>query len=161
VVEPVSAIGREVYPADERDRAVDDHELLVVAVKRTLAGVERDANLRAVCERVAHFPGLGAVGVKERQRRTGPREKPDVKARRPVGEEVAERHLAVVAQAEVGEKNQPASQTDERADSIAAAISASASAPSTRTSSSLPAAAARRSSPNRTPRAAHARARAS
>src|SRR2546430_11544224 len=37
-----------------------------------------------------------------------------------------------------GEKNQPASQTDERADSIAAAISARASVPSTRTSSSLP-----------------------
>ena len=46
-VEPVAAERGQVDPADERDLAVDDHELLVVAVHRPLAGVERDRDARA------------------------------------------------------------------------------------------------------------------
>jgi hypothetical protein len=41
-VEPVTGLEGEVDAADEADLAVDDHELLVVAMHRPLARVERD-----------------------------------------------------------------------------------------------------------------------
>ena len=73
-VEPVAAERGEVDPADERGLAVDDDELLVVAVHRPLVCVERERDARAVRERVADGGDAAPVGVEERQRRSRPRQ---------------------------------------------------------------------------------------
>ena len=61
-VEAVTAERREVDPADEGDLAVDDDQLLVVAVERPLARVQRDVDARAAGQLVADVPDLAAVG---------------------------------------------------------------------------------------------------
>ena len=63
-VEAIAAERGQVDPADERDLAVDDHELLVVAMHRALVGVERALHARAADELVAHAPHGRRAGVK-------------------------------------------------------------------------------------------------
>ena len=59
-VEAVAAERGQVDAADERDLAVDDHELLVVAVHRALVRVERAPDPRAAHELLAHAAHRGA-----------------------------------------------------------------------------------------------------
>ena len=53
-VEAIAAERGEVDAADERDLAVDDHQLLVVAMHRPLVRVERASHARAADQLVAH-----------------------------------------------------------------------------------------------------------
>src|SRR5581483_12455674 len=68
----VAAERGEVDPADEGRCAVDDHELLVVAVHRPLEPVETDANPRSRSEPPRGVTDVAAVRVEERERRAGP-----------------------------------------------------------------------------------------
>ena len=61
-VEPVAALRGQVDAADERHAIVDDDDFLVVAVQRTLVGVERALDVGAVTELRAH----GADGAARR-----------------------------------------------------------------------------------------------
>src|SRR4051794_37938075 len=73
-VESVAFESSEVEAADRRQLVVDDHELLVMAVHRPLAGVECVTDARAAYEPVECLPHLTAVGMEERQRCAGPGE---------------------------------------------------------------------------------------
>jgi hypothetical protein len=71
-VESVTSESRQVDPAHERRLVVDDDQLLVVAVERPLACVERHRDPRAADEVLAGLPHLASVRMEERQRRAGP-----------------------------------------------------------------------------------------
>ena len=139
-VEAVARQRREVDPADERDLAVDDHELLVVAVHRPLARVQLAADARPVHELVARGSRTARARLEQRHRRAGPQQHAHVRrARRPRrAASRSGRALVVARQPEAGVMCQPAMCTDERAPSIASAIRGSASAPSMSTSSEQP-----------------------
>ena len=69
VVAPVEAVAlqrRQVDPTDERQLAVDDHELLVMTVHRPLARVEGVADPRAAGEQLERLTDLLPVGMEER-----------------------------------------------------------------------------------------------
>src|SRR5205085_12160362 len=86
-VEAVAVVGGEVDAADEGDAVVDDDELLVVAVERPLAVVERTADPRPALERLAQLAGLGAGRMEERERRARPEAHPPRQPRRALGED--------------------------------------------------------------------------
>src|SRR5436305_8161140 len=100
-IEPVAAEGRQVEAADVGDAVVDDHELLVVAVHRPLARVELHLDTRPRRELVADPANLAAVGMEERQRRSGPDEDAHMNPLCGLREHPAERS-ASVAHAEPG-----------------------------------------------------------
>src|SRR5439155_3350374 len=90
-VEAVAGERGEVDPADERDGVVDDDELLVMAVQRTLAAVEDETNSVSGHELVARGPHLPPVRMEERQRRARPGEDSHVHAGGEVSEQLPER----------------------------------------------------------------------
>src|SRR5947208_5723743 len=62
-VEAIAAKRRQIDPADERDAAVDDHDLLVMAVHRALVRIEGADDRSARDELVADLSnGLAAWG---------------------------------------------------------------------------------------------------
>lgn len=88
VVEPLAPERREVDPTDEGDPIVDDDELLVMTVHRSLVRVEGHRDARAANQLVAHAPHLSPIGMEERQRCAGPREHANVDPLRGVGEKL-------------------------------------------------------------------------
>ena len=106
VIEAVAPERRQIDAADPRDAVVDDDRLLVVAVHRPLACVERRPDARSAGERVAQLPNVAARGLEQRQRRTSPREHADVDALSEVPQQLAQRR-AVRAQPE-GRREVPA-----------------------------------------------------
>jgi hypothetical protein len=79
VVAVAAEVGH-VDTANERDLAIDHQRLLVVAVKRVLAGIELAADLRLADQPRHALTHLGPGGVKHRDRRAGPRQHADVDA---------------------------------------------------------------------------------
>ena len=94
-VEPVPPKRREVDSADVGDAIVDQHDLLVMAVQRPLPRVELHLDACPTRQLVAHLAHLAAVGMKERQWRSRPREHAHVDAHGSVGKQLAERRAAV------------------------------------------------------------------
>ena len=86
----IAAERGDVDTADERDLAVDDHELLVMAVHRTLMRVELAAHARSSRDLVAHPPHGRAVGREQRQRRAAPQQHSDVDPLRQLTEQIAQ-----------------------------------------------------------------------
>jgi hypothetical protein len=78
MVEAVAREIGEVDAADERELVVDHDRLLVVAVHRPLAAVERTADARRGTQPLARRPDLSARWVKQRDRRAGPQQDPNV-----------------------------------------------------------------------------------
>ena len=113
-VEPVAVVRGQVDAADEGELAVDDHELLVMAVERPLARVERDLHTRALRECVTNRTHFPPVGPEDRQRRPGPRKQPYVDSLRRLGEQLAQRLLPIGAEAVVG-REEPTGQPYRRA----------------------------------------------
>jgi hypothetical protein len=62
----IAAERGEVDAADEGEFAVDDHELLVVAVHRALVRVERASHARSADQLIARLAGGRPVGREER-----------------------------------------------------------------------------------------------
>ena len=115
VVEAVATERCQVDPADEGDLAVDDHELLVMAVHRALICVDLAANARSVCELLAHPAHGRAVGREEGQRRAAPQQHPDVDSLGQLGEQVAQpASISFARQAELG-RDVPAGDMHKRA----------------------------------------------
>ena len=71
-VETVPGQPCEVYAADKRHAIVDQDELLVVAVQRPLARVERAADLRPAGQLVTDSAHVGTTGSEKRKRGAGP-----------------------------------------------------------------------------------------
>jgi hypothetical protein len=88
-VEPVAPEAGQVDPPDECDLVVHDDELLVVAVERTLARVERHRDPGAAGELVARHSHLASGRVEERQRCSRPGEHAHGDALGGVGEQLA------------------------------------------------------------------------
>ena len=107
--------GRQVDPADERRLVVDDDELLVVAVERTLPRVERHRDPRAAGELVAHASRTsprsgwksGSGAPAQASTRTSTRSAASASSSRSVGPSSSSR--------KAGSKCQPARWTCERA----------------------------------------------
>ena len=113
MVAPVEAVAgerRQIDPADVRDAIVDEDELLVVAVHRTLLRVQLHLDAGAVDELVAHLPHLAAIGMEERQRRARPREHAHRNPFRHLTEQCGQRRPAV-AQEET-RREEPARKMD-------------------------------------------------
>ena len=89
-VEAVARVRRQVDAADERDPVVDDDELLVVTVERTLPGVRGELDLRAEGQCMPDAVDVPAIGMEERQRRAGPHQHPHGDALGQSGEQAAE-----------------------------------------------------------------------
>jgi hypothetical protein len=89
-VEAVAAQRRDVDAADERDLAVDYHELLVVAVHRALVRVQRAAHARAARQPLAHVAHGRTVGREHRKRRAAPQQHAHVDALGQLAEQVAQ-----------------------------------------------------------------------
>ena len=113
-VEPVAGHRGEVDAADEGGLAVDDHELLVMAVHGPLTRVERDMNAGAVGQGAPDRVDLASIRMKERQRRTGPREETDVDTLRHLCEQLPQRPGIVVIETEL-RREEPAREPDRRA----------------------------------------------
>ncbi len=88
-VEAVAAERGEVDPPDEGDLVIDDHELLVVAVHRTLVGVERAAYRCAPGELGVDLTDGGARGSEDRGGRARPEQHAYVDPLGELGEQVA------------------------------------------------------------------------
>ena len=89
-VEPVAGVVGHVDAADERDFAVDDHRLFVMAVERVLARIDLAADPRAADQVVDALAHLLARRVKRRHRRARPHEHPDVDPLGRLGQQLAE-----------------------------------------------------------------------
>ena len=114
-VEAVARQGRQVDSAHERHLVVDDHELLVMAVHRALAGVELAADPRPGDEVLARPPHFRPVWLEHRQWRARPDQHAHVGLLRHLGEQIAQARLAVAAhEREVG-RDVPAGDMDVRA----------------------------------------------
>ncbi len=70
----IAAERSQIDAADERDLAVDDHELLVVAVHRALVRVELAAYAGSAEELLAHGADIGATWREGRKRRPSPQQ---------------------------------------------------------------------------------------
>jgi len=93
VIARVEAVAGEVGhidPADEGNGAVDDHELLVVAVKRMLTRIALAPDLRPAGQRLHAFAHLLARGMERRHRRARPHKHPDVDLFGRLGQKLAE-----------------------------------------------------------------------
>ncbi len=102
-VEAVAGLVRQVDAADEGDRVVDDDRLLVVAVHRPLARVERALDPRPDREAVAHLPHLCPGGPEHRQRGARPGEHADLDPLGGLGEQIAQENcLPAVLERELG-----------------------------------------------------------
>ena len=90
-------------PPDERDLAIDDHGLLVMAVKRVFARIRLAADSCPARQRSDCFAHLGTGGVKRGERRSCPDEHSDVDPSGSLGQELAEHSRALAAhQLEIG-----------------------------------------------------------
>ena len=89
-VVPVAFERGEVDAAHERQLAVDDDDLLVVAVHEVLAVVQRTLHRAVADELVTRLLDHGARRVERAQRRTGPHQQPHVDALGRLREQVAE-----------------------------------------------------------------------
>jgi hypothetical protein len=112
-VETVPGEGGEVDPADEGGVSVDDRKLLVVAVQRPLARVQRELHLRPADEGFAHRAHLPSVGVEERQWRSGPAEHPHLDALRRLREQLPQCRLRAPADPQL-RREEPAREPDVR-----------------------------------------------
>ena len=111
-VEPIAAVVGHVDTADERDLAVDNDGLLVVAVERMLARIGLAADPRAAGEGRDAVADLLARGMERRHRRARPYEHPHVGPLRDLGQEPAEHAAALPAdELEVG-RDVPAGHVD-------------------------------------------------
>ena len=113
-VEAVARERRQVDAAHEGGLAVDDRDLLVVAVKRPLPLVERHPDGRALDEPVTRFPDLRTIRTEERQRRSCPGEDANLDPLGGSRQQLAQRLRAVATQPEVG-REEPACDPDVRA----------------------------------------------
>ena len=140
MVVAVAGQRRQVDPADEGDLVVDDHDLLVVAVQRPRAGLELGADPGAADELVALGPDDAAARREHRDRRARPGEHPHRDALGDLAEQLAHRGDGPVRSGRnSGSRCHEQTWTWRRAPWIASAIAGSACAPSTSTSSVLPA----------------------
>src|SRR5436190_3107040 len=110
-VEAVAAEVRQVEPADERDPPVEDHELLVVAVHRSLPVVESARDSRPTYEPLPQRARLRARRMEKRQRCSRPHEYADVGVARLLREQLAQGRAS---HSEVG-REVPAGEPDRRA----------------------------------------------
>ena len=94
-VEPIAAVVGHVDAADERDLAVDNDGLLVVAVERMLARIGLAADPGAAGEGRDAVADLLARGMERRHRRARPHEHPHVGPLRDLGQEPAEHTAAL------------------------------------------------------------------
>jgi hypothetical protein len=102
-VKAVTAKRREVDPTDECDLAVDDHELLVVTMHRTLMSIERTLHARAPHELLSYATNGSASGREEPHWRPSPQKNPYVDMLSPIAEKIAEPDRPFVTrQPEVG-----------------------------------------------------------
>ncbi len=114
-VKPVAAKRGEVDPADERDLAVDDDQLLVMAVHRTLMSVECALDARATHQLLANLANGCSRRLEDRQRGARPEENPDVDGRSAIAEQIAQApRLLVTREAEL-RSDVPAGDVDMRA----------------------------------------------
>ena len=139
-VASVSGHGRQVDAADERQPAVDDDRLLVVAVQRALVRVELAADARPA-QLVARSPHRAPGWTEDRQRRARPQEHADVDPAGELREQVADDHRGRAG----AHRRSPARGTiRSRCTEVVAAVNSStmrpsAASPSIRISSRLPA----------------------
>ena len=89
-VKAVAAERGEVDPTDERDLAVDDDELLVVAVHRALVRVERALHPRATHQLLANVAHGCTRRLEHRERRARPQQNPDVDPLGEIAEQIAQ-----------------------------------------------------------------------
>ncbi len=114
-VVPVAAQRRQVDAADERDLAVDDDQLLVMAVHWALAGIERDPHARAAKELVAHLPNGATARREDGQRCPGPQQHPDIHAFSQLAEQIAKARCAIVTREPETGSHVPPGDVDVRA----------------------------------------------
>jgi hypothetical protein len=88
---PVAPQVGEIDAADKSKRAVDDHQLLVVAVHGSVALVQSAADPRVRDQIGEGLPSLRACRMEEWNRSARPQEHTHVDALRCLGEQVAER----------------------------------------------------------------------
>ena len=100
VLSTVPSISRqrgEVDAADEGDRVIDDHELLVMAVHGPLAGIQDTLNpaggRQLLTDRADHLAG----GLKRRQRGSRPQQHPHIDAFGQTSEDVAHSRSVTLA----------------------------------------------------------------
>jgi hypothetical protein len=102
-IEAITGESRQIDSADERGFAIDEHELLVVAMQRALSSVESAADAGARRELAAHVASLASVWVKERQWGARPDKDAYVHPLRGLCEQVPQRR-PFAAEPEVGRK---------------------------------------------------------
>jgi hypothetical protein len=102
----VKAIATErgqIYPADERDLAVDDDELLVVTMHRALVKIERALHACAAYELLAHAAHGRARWREDRQWRPSPQQHPYFDALGQLTKQIAQAGRSLFArQPEIG-----------------------------------------------------------
>ena len=102
-IETIAAERGQVDTPDERDLAVHDDELLVVAVHRALVEIKRALNARAADQLLAHVAHGRARRREDRKRRSPPQQYPDLHSLGQLGEKIAQpRRLIVARQPEIG-----------------------------------------------------------
>jgi hypothetical protein len=101
-VEAVASERCQVDPPDERELAVDDHELLVMAVHWALVGVERALHPSATDQLLAYSANRRPCGREDGHWRAAPQQHPHLHALGQLAEQVAQPGRPLVArQAEI------------------------------------------------------------
>jgi hypothetical protein len=114
---PVETITREsgqIDTTDECHGAVDDDQLLVTAVHRTVAWIEGTLNPGVANEPIHEFACSRARRLHDRQRRPGPHEHADIDPLRRFSEEVAHRYDRGVALDSESRVDRPTGDVHER-----------------------------------------------
>jgi hypothetical protein len=107
-VETIAGQRSQVDTPDERDLVVDDHQLLMVAVHRPLARIERALHARAPGQLVAYAAHRGACRRERRHRRSRPQQHPNLDSFRELTQQIPQTtRLIVAGEPEVG-RNMPA-----------------------------------------------------
>ena len=111
-VEAVPRLRGQVDAADEGDAVIDDDRLLVVAVQRALARIQRAADPRTADQVVAHRPDGPARGREDRQRRPRPGEHADVDPIGGLRQQVAQDHRLGAPRERELRREEPAGDVD-------------------------------------------------
>ena len=107
-VKTIAAERGQVDTPYERDLAVHDDELLVVAMHRALVEIKRALNARAPDELLAHAAHGRTSGREDRHRRSSPQQHPDLDSLGQVPEQIAQSGRLIVArQPEIGRNVPP------------------------------------------------------
>ena len=107
-VETIAAERGQVDAPDERDLAVDDHQLLVVAMHRPLVRIKRALHAGAAGQLLAHAPDRRTSRREGPHRRSCPQQHPNLDALGQIAEQIAQPSCPIVAgQTEIGRKVPP------------------------------------------------------